>query len=310
MTDTGTLLPSSKASNMAAMDVTVGKASPDPVTESEKQAEGSPPVKDIQITSNAEAPNQQATNATISDCPGDILGPDGKDIEYGTNLHYEAGKSYPILSSNTPQQRRKQAVLRLAQSKAYAELIEERLVHLEKVLAELQPKGHKTLAEDDDDNEAAPKSVASIKVMGWTDFRATPTPGSAARTHRPEFDRAPRSLIEILREDPGYPDNSISPDHDSDVFGTSGVNTTLGRQSTESITKAVDFEPHEIRIHSRVLLQVLNDITGCNTTPGQWKHKITFLRPFKLLVYFEQNFNDRLRHLERLHSGDRLVSGM
>ncbi|KAL1852883.1 hypothetical protein Daus18300_011965 [Diaporthe australafricana] len=142
MPDTGTLLPPSNSSNRAAMDATrtVEEASSIPVAESERQAEGSLPAKDIQTTSNAEAPNQEATSATINDCPGDIVGPNGKEIEYGTNLHYEAGKSYPILSTNTPQQRRKQAVLRLAQSKAYAELIEERLVHLEKVLAELQPK--------------------------------------------------------------------------------------------------------------------------------------------------------------------------
>ncbi|KAK8137257.1 hypothetical protein PG984_005197 [Apiospora sp. TS-2023a] len=232
------------------------------------------------------------------DCPDDVLHPGGLMVQPGSNLHYEA-HGYMTLSKTTPQQRRKQAVLRLAQSKAYAELIEERIMLLEKSVAGLQSKDGKTLAVTEDENEIAPKTHAEINVMEWGEFRATFMFGPINRGHRPEWDSTRRSVIEILRDEPSLSKISISSDNEPNTH------SRITRQGTHPVT----FEPHQIRLRSKLLLQILNEITGCNTTLGQWKHKLLFLRPFKLLVYFQDKLKDRLCSLERLHSTDYVHDG-
>lgn len=245
----------------------------------------------------------------IIDCPDDVLEAAGERIEYGTNLYYESG-NFPSLSSNTPQQRRKQAVMRLAQSKAYAELIEERILLLEKSVADLQPEGRKTLAENEDEDGVAPQSHLSTRVLSWVEFRVTVTIAPTTRAHRPEYDSTRKSMIEILRDEPSYSKVSISPNYDPKLLDARDANGALLRQATELSACPVDFEPHQIRLRSKLLLQMLNEITDCNTTLGPWKHKIVFLRPFKLLVYFEKTLKDRLKKLEALHSADLVQCGM
>lgn len=281
----------------------------------ESDAAGNRPAKQAQVPLAAQettaAGDTEATKEAVKniDCPGDVLAPRDDDIEYGTDLYYEA-KGLMILSNSTPQQRRKKAVLRLAQSKAYAELIEERLIILEKSVADLQPQGRKTLAQDDDEDEAAPQSHASISVMGWIEFRGTVVIGPTTSTHRPEIDPTRKCMIEILRDEPGYSNVAISGDRGPQLLGARGANGALPRQNTESSARPVDFEPHQIRIRSKLLLQVLQEITGCSITHGRWKHKILFLRPFKFLVYFGQSLKERLRHLEGLQSADGVRGGM
>lgn len=244
----------------------------------------------------------------VIDCPGDVLDPWDDRVQYGTDLHYEAGQ-FISLSTNTPQQRRKQAKLRLAQSKAYAEIIEERLILLEKSVADLQPQGRKTLGQDDDEDEIAPQSHASTTVMSWAEFKPTVYTGPATRAHRPEVDLTRKSMIEILRDEPGYSNVSISQDRGAHVLGPSDADRALPSQIMERTASPVDFEPYQIRIRSKLLLQVLQAITDCNTTPGRWKHKVVFIRPFKLLVHCAQSLKDRLRYLEDLHSTENVLNG-
>ncbi|KAI1770757.1 P-loop containing nucleoside triphosphate hydrolase protein [Hypoxylon cercidicola] len=191
----------------------------------------------------------------------------------------------------TLEEQREHADMRLAQSKAYADLVEYRLLDIEEKLSKIldEPSGPSRLRK----GPAPPSNKLEIKELDWQEFRKcvdtdTKT-GSKTQKHVPELDSTPKHVIEILMEEPRL-----------EVART----TTRSHRDDEQIDRTAisvnhdkSWAPHRIRIRSPILIKVLGEVTGLRTVIGPHGHILVFLKPFKLLVTHAQDLRN---HLERL----------
>lgn len=58
-------------------------------------------------------------------------------------------------------------------------------------------------------------------------------------------------------------------------------------------------EPYRIRIRSPSLLKKLKEITGFDTTVGPYRHRLTLISPFKMLVTSADTLQEHLDMLDR-----------
>ncbi|KAI0548396.1 hypothetical protein F4679DRAFT_551013 [Xylaria curta] len=192
-------------------------------------------------------------------------------------------------------ERRAKASRRILQAKAYTELVEDRIQDLERKVRQLSNEKD-SLAEDNNSPERIPP-IIRIVPMGWTDFNHRTFINRKDFTgtwkHRPEIDELSRPVIEILVEEPYY------------GFGLS----RSGKQNSDDSQSLPTFqpnefsvEPYQIRIRSKLLLKTLKEITGSNVTIGPYEHRLLLLRPFKLLVHFEQEIRSSIRKMELANS--------
>ncbi|KAI8954915.1 hypothetical protein F4801DRAFT_530445 [Xylaria longipes] len=206
-----------------------------------------------------------------------------------------------LINAPTLPERRAKAARRLLQSKAYAELVEDRIEDLEQRVRDLSNEKN-PLAEGNGSAEGIP-SVIRVVQMGWTDFnnRAFINRKDFKGTwkHRPELDERSRPVIEILIEEPHYGLFLSKSGKQNSDDSQSQLNTP-----NLSTFQPNDFsaEPYQIRIRSKLLLKTLKDITGCNVTVGPHEHRLLLLRPFKLLVHFEQNIRNYIQNMELVNS--------
>jgi len=193
--------------------------------------------------------------------------------------------------------RRAKADMRLMQSKAYAELLEDRIFDLEDKVRKL--RGEPKPADIEDDVIGDVPTITEIGMLGWTEFsrriEINRKDIPEEWKHCPEVDQEPRHVIEILKEEPRF---------DFFKLNTQSSNAAQSRPDVAGIqVHDSSVDPHRIRIRSKLLLKVLKEITGCNTTLGPYEHRLLLLQPFKLLVSFEKNIRDFLRDVEELHAG-------
>ncbi|KAI0452523.1 hypothetical protein F5B21DRAFT_506222 [Xylaria acuta] len=200
--------------------------------------------------------------------------------------------------------RRSKAPRRLLQSKAYAELVEERIQDLERRVRQLSDEKD-PLAEDNNNNSRDIPFLPRVAPIGWTDFNhrtfISRKDFRGTWEHCPELDKTSRSAIEVLVEEPHY----------GLALSRSGQQNSVDKQSILSASDLPDFQcndlsagPYQIRIRSPLLLKTLKDITGCNVTVGPHEHRLLLLRPFKLLVHFERIIEDHIRNMELANSND------
>jgi hypothetical protein len=199
--------------------------------------------------------------------------------------------------------RRKKAKIRMIQSMQYGELIEDRILDLEK---KVRKALHEKTPPLDEENasEAVPGSHNCYKVLSWADFSARFEVDRKQRLegrwqHRPEMDDKPKNVIELLLEEPRFSYAAL-------VFKGSQSDSRLPVEITSQLkgqdAKPVALEPHRIRIRSPYLLTALKSITGCATTIGPYEHRLTLMRPFKLLVVFADKVQKHFADLEREHA--------
>ncbi|KAI1172358.1 P-loop containing nucleoside triphosphate hydrolase protein [Nemania sp. FL0916] len=182
--------------------------------------------------------------------------------------------------------RREVGKLRLQQSKAYLDLLESRLSVLE---------------------EQFRQSNLTICQLSWFEFRGKPRVypriHSTFWKHSPEIDSDPKSMIEILIEEPTY--NLVRSikwrrslrDDDDPAFGGTAEDIDPSSAIVSSTSQSDNSTPHLIRIRSPLLLKVLKDVTGIETTSGPHQHILVFFKPFKLLVANEARIRARLKSL-------------
>ncbi|KAI9736752.1 MAG: hypothetical protein M1834_000956 [Cirrosporium novae-zelandiae] len=166
-------------------------------------------------------------------------------------------------------------------------------------------------------NSAIPISTLTITRMNWAEF--TPLPDSLRnREHAAEISLEPRSVLEVLVEDPPRVNLGRHRKHRSSFLIGKVEPTEVKPRTTISHDEVRSFPgsgsiPRRLRIRSPVLIRFLMDITGLDmfiTDPDGddetyerslsqfWKHKIVILRPFKLFVIYENEIREHFRELE------------
>jgi hypothetical protein len=183
------------------------------------------------------------------------------------------------------------------QTKAYAELIEDRILELERKVQSLT--NDQTPLVEDVGSQSDPPSLLQAVPMAWSEFNSRTSFYVSQKDypenwpHRPELDDAPKPVLEILTEEPRYGSfpADFSNNHNSDAATTSHCVRRVPSSSLEECPLSLA-EPYRIRIRSKLLLKLLKQLTGCNVVRGPYEHRLLMLRPFKLLV----RFADRIRN--------------
>ncbi|KAK0610312.1 hypothetical protein DIS24_g12063 [Lasiodiplodia hormozganensis] len=198
--------------------------------------------------------------------------------------------------------RRRRAKRRVLQTQAHTQLVEDRLCDLEakvrKLLKEPDP------AFDDEDQNAFPPHERRITSLTWKDFNArleVTAKRSSQWKHRPEIDLEPKSIIEVLNEEPRYTwAFALSDKYSPTAPEESQEPVSVVPESSDAIAVTV---PYRIRIRSRLLLKVIKQLTHCRTTTGTYKHRMLLFPPFKLLITYNNEFRVGLKKLEDKHRG-------
>ncbi|KAI2782628.1 P-loop containing nucleoside triphosphate hydrolase protein [Daldinia loculata] len=203
------------------------------------------------------------------------------------------------------QERRKKANRRLAQSQSYLNLVEDRILHLEKTLRKILKEPEPQL--DEHASVSIPPSTGVINELTWSEYgvRADLDPKASSNTwqHVAELDPTPKPVIEVLIEEPRY--DVIRKTEKIQLPGQPNPQGKLPGLEMPSqhdfIPSAASREkpgtPYRIRIRSPILLKVLKEATGLETVVGQHRHKLVFFKPFKLLVEYTDKLRDHLQQI-------------
>ncbi|OQE91922.1 hypothetical protein PENNAL_c0008G04685 [Penicillium nalgiovense] len=141
-----------------------------------------------------------------------------------------------------------------------------------------------------------PDSEATIKWLSWQEYSVVcDVPDSIGEwKHVPEIDNSPQSIIETLIEEP---------------LSSRGARSLIKKQSPGIVAgnkvnldgKEASPPMFQIRLRSPILLKVLNEVTDQLPYRGPHEHKVTFLRPFKLLTLFWKELLEHQKKLEQIH---------
>jgi len=206
-------------------------------------------------------------------------------------------------------ERRGKAGLRLLQSKAYVELVEDRLLDVEEKLQKLLDLPKPTYKAN---LSKPPASKPEIIELDWVTFRGPRDQNTekGKLNHRPEIDEEEKCVIEVLTEEPQYiflpATRNGGPPRvvESSVKHSARSSTAqLGDQNCSPDTpihQGLMATPYRIRIRSPLLLKVINEITGFSTTRGPHKHTLLFFRPFKLLVARAEDLQNHLAQMNKV----------
>ncbi|KAI9662333.1 MAG: hypothetical protein M1821_008500 [Bathelium mastoideum] len=222
---------------------------------------------------------------------GDLLDPNDPD---GKETRYEASGLY---IDRDLDDRRRRAPLRLIQAKAHTQLIEDRINDLEAKVRKILKEPDPSL---DEDQNTFPRNEIEIKYLPWREFNVRFEIDKTRHIHwkhRPEIDLEPKSVIEILWEEP-FNTGAYIP---SSELSSAEFNVVPSSQVPESMNSVFTDYPYRIRIRSQLLLQVIKEATGCQTTLGPYRHRLLLLRPFKLLVTHYHHLRSALKRLEDKH---------
>ena len=197
------------------------------------------------------------------------------------------------------------------QSKAYAELVEDRIIALEKKVRDIMniPEAER---EGPNSSSTIPINKLCVKELDWPTFGAKVETGKAklqAWMHRPEINPKPQHIIEVLVEEPSYiygPGLKIE-DLQSHQPAQAGEKLVASPTLTEPSRVTVQNDnlamPFRVRIRSPLLMKLINEVTRLNTVVGPHKHKIVLYRPFKLLVACADDLRKHLKRLEAAATG-------
>lgn len=276
------------------------------------------PTVQVNLTDESEHKSQEVENEETTSNGGKITG-NAKNIndsvsdneaEYPSQLVKEAMGAHHIFVRTTLAQRRAKADRRLLQSKAYAELIEDRLMDLEHEVRKLsrKPLEKEELEKEEVDAGDDVPTILGVVTLAWSDFNPWIEVNikeiKGEWKHSMELNQEPKCIIEILKDEPRF--GSIRAGHSKADPSNQPVARGMNDGTAASVLQTQDasFEPYLIRIRSKLLLKILKEITDCDTTVGPFGHRLLLLRPFKLLIYFEGVIRQKLREVEKIHSRD------
>ncbi|KAF4973363.1 hypothetical protein FSARC_341 [Fusarium sarcochroum] len=184
--------------------------------------------------------------------------------------------------------RTKKARRRMLQTADYTKLLEDRLSYVENVVRHLLRQPERPEVENE------PHQLLENKIeaekLNWSEFYPSfdVPPGLVnIWKHRPELEDCKKPIIEILVEDPSFFAPVLGSVRKRILANFSTGHRFDSGNNTDSVTQRSIIRggaPYRIRIRSRILLKLLEHITGMITTVGPHKHRILFLQPFKFLV--------------------------
>ncbi|KAJ5730318.1 uncharacterized protein N7483_004826 [Penicillium malachiteum] len=227
---------------------------------------------------------------------------DQDEDRFGLFLESSYSTSHHIFGGNLDARRQK-ADVRVLQHIAYIQLVEDRISDLESKVRKICKEPPPTLT----DNESAlPETISDIRLLAWAEFAPQveiSNKESDRWKHRAELNLDPRNIIEVLQEEPRYDLRFRSkfipaPTVEPSVEPLSKSNTS------ETLNTFSVIYPSLIRIRSKTLIQILQDITGCKTKRGPHEHRLLLLQPFKLLVTYAPQLREELRKLDKVHKKD------
>lgn len=219
----------------------------------------------------------------------------------------------------TLQERIKNAPNRVLQQMAYTRLMEDRIGDLEKRMREIENKGREPELPTLEMKIQPTDSILGLKRMTFQEYLPTnPDQGTKAgaslhveHKRRHEFPGlGPYHLIDVVigathqPERLGRVQSMKSPTNSPDP-SSPGL-ATPAQDPTTSDGQFV--QPERIRINSSLLLDALGKITGLAFTRSlddkrQCDSQV-ILRPFKLLVTYEQEIRNEVARLEKIHMPD------
>ncbi|KAJ5537845.1 hypothetical protein N7494_007324 [Penicillium frequentans] len=207
-------------------------------------------------------------------------------------LFIDHWNSITMLSESRSLQERIQDVpARLFHEALLHRLFHDRLEALEDAML-----GPKKLDPTNYNKSRIPDSEATTKWLSWQEYSlAYDVPDSKGEwKHVPEIDNNPQSVIEILIEEPlsFRAARSVTTKQSPGVVAGNKVNID---------GKEASLPMFQIRLRSPILLKVLNEVTDQLSQRGPHEHKVTFMRPFKLLTLFWKELLEHQKKLEQIH---------
>ncbi|KAJ6035827.1 P-loop containing nucleoside triphosphate hydrolase protein [Penicillium herquei] len=211
--------------------------------------------------------------------------------------------AFDLLGGRTLDRRRQKADLRFMQHQAYARLLEDRILDLESKVRKICKEPPPSMT---DNNSALPEMIPDIRLLAWAEF--TPqmeisNKESNQWQHRAELILDPRNIIEVLQEEPRYGLSFRAKVISAPAIEPSVEPLQEGNRSKTLDTFPVGY-PSLIRIRSKILIQMLQNFTGCKTKIGPHEHRLLLLQPFKLLVTYATQLREELGKLDKLHKKD------
>ncbi len=219
----------------------------------------------------------------------------------------------------TLQKRIQNAPNRVLQQMEYTRLMEDRIGDLEKRMREIENKGREPEPPTLEMKIQPTHSILGLKRMTFQEYLPTnPDQGTKAgaslrveHKRRHEFPGlGPYHLIDVVigathqPERLGGVQSTKSPTNSPDPS-----NPGLATPAQDPTTSDGQFvQPERIRINSSLLLDALEKITGLAFIRSlddkrQWDSQV-ILRPFKLLVTYEQEIRNEVARLEKIHMPD------
>ncbi|KAI8630080.1 hypothetical protein F5Y19DRAFT_431078 [Xylariaceae sp. FL1651] len=216
-----------------------------------------------------------------------------------SNLTRESIGEKTIVIGSTLRERRAKAPRRLLQAKAYAELVEDRILYLEGELQALtKSKDFEMEEPTEDKNLNAILSLPHVADLGWTEFNhktlVKPKDITGKWYHRAEVNTDSKPVVEVLVEEPRYSLSLASTNQQN----ADESHKRLSGPDCGPSTQDRSGEPYRVRIRSRLLLRALKEITGINLVVGPHEHRLLMLRPFKFLVHFEEKIKNFISEAE------------
>ncbi|KAJ5836217.1 hypothetical protein N7447_002243 [Penicillium robsamsonii] len=186
-------------------------------------------------------------------------------------------------------------------ARLYQEAMLHRLFHDRLEALETAILGPQNLNSVNYNKSNVPDSEVTTKWLSWQEYSVIyDVPESKGEwKHVPEIDNSPQSIIEALIEEPlsFRAVRSITTKQSPMVVAGNKV-AIDGKETTLPI--------FQIRLRSPILLKVLNEVTDQLSQRGPHEHKVTFMRPFKLLTLFGKELLEHQKKLEQIH-GDSIA---
>ncbi|KAJ5613894.1 hypothetical protein N7528_007548 [Penicillium herquei] len=178
----------------------------------------------------------------------------------------------------------------------YQSAMMNRIFHERLEILETAILGPKNLDLANANKKNVPDSEATTRWLSWQEYSVMyEVPETQGEwKHVPEIDNSPQSIIEALVEEP----LSFRTVRTTTTKGGPGI-ITGSKMTIEG--KETNVPIYQIRLRSPILLKVLNEVTDQLPHRGPHEHKVTFMRPFKLLTSYSKELLEHQKKLEEIH---------
>ncbi|KAJ6031605.1 hypothetical protein N7540_002337 [Penicillium herquei] len=180
-------------------------------------------------------------------------------------------------------------------ARLFHEAMLQRLFHNRLEVLEAAILGPQKVELGNSNKTKVPDSEATTKWLSWQEYSLMyEVPETSGEwKHVPEIDNSPQSIIEALIEEP----LSLRAVRSLAVM----TKQVLAGNKASVDGKEANVPIFQLRLRSPILLKVLNEVTDQLPHRGPHEHKVTFMRPFKLLTLYSKELLEHQKKLEEIH---------